>query len=590
VHCLTAPGRTVLASQKIEVATGVRQVRFQIKVPQPQLWWPRGYGEQPLYNCRVSFTPDCHRSGARDANACGEQTLNRRVGIRRVSLIRDNLSPPQPSEEHAGFGQRLPLESGTSYFFEVNGTPLFARGANVIPPANFHVAPSRLAEAADARPEEAEMVDWLILSALLGNMNMLRVWGGGMPFPTRFYERADETGLLLWQEAPFACALYPNSTDFLGLAALETTQMTRILGSHASVAIWGGNNENEAAIGWFIPPDASDSDSGVTAEKTGDAAGRRFLRRASSPAPRPRASFPGYRSGAVPTPSRAVTASTEAAEEADPVDPPLAPRSRYVSDYLQLYVDTMLPAVREVDPFRPFVDSSPSNGVLSEDPYVKVWGDAGDVTMGDIHFYDYNRDCADLSSLPLGRFVSEFGWQGMPSLAALARSASAADLAEGVDSELLAVRQRHEDGYSQMSAQIAKHFRMPAGVAAQGLAGLEAYIYLSQLQQALCYETSVAAWRRAKAQAPYYTMGTLVRESSRAHAWVSAYAPCHPPHPRLLLPNSLGVCRVYIFSCSTGSSTVFGPARSGPPWTAARATAPTAGSGITAAPGGRYTT
>jgi beta-mannosidase len=123
-----------------------------------------------------------------------------------------------------------------SFFFELNGVPLFAKGANYIPQDPFQ---PRVGE---------EAYRQLIDNVCKANMNMLRVWGGGIYEEDLFYELCDEKGILVWQDFMFACAMYPGDTAFLENVKVEAIQNLKRLRRHPSIALWCGNNENKE--GW----------------------------------------------------------------------------------------------------------------------------------------------------------------------------------------------------------------------------------------------------------------------------------------------------------------------------------------------------
>lgn len=157
------------------------------------------------------------------------------------------------------------------------------------------------------------------------------------------------------------------------------------------------------------------------------------------------------------------------------------------------------------------MDSSPANGLVSEDPYVKRWGYPGDLHYGDLHHYDFYSDCELPASFPNARFVSEFGFQSLPSFETYAKALAPADYNR--KSEMLLFRQRHEGGNDQIEYMIDLHFKLPPAEAAGGGAAAQAkvfddYLYLTQLQQSRCYETAITNWRRQKG-APARTMGAL---------------------------------------------------------------------------------
>jgi beta-mannosidase len=175
-------------------------------VENAELWWPNGSGSQPLH--AVTIEVDGHRE-------------TRRVGLRTVEL------------------QSLPDEAGRSFQFRVNGEPVFCRGANWIP-----------ADALSGRISR-EAVRGLLQSAVDANMNMIRVWGGGRYEPDWFYDLCDELGLLVWQDAMFACNLYPSDREFLAEVDAELREQAARLQHHACLALWCGDNELIGALNWF---------------------------------------------------------------------------------------------------------------------------------------------------------------------------------------------------------------------------------------------------------------------------------------------------------------------------------------------------
>ncbi len=93
----------------------------------------------------------------------------------------------------------------------------------------------------------------LLHSGREAHMNMVRVWGGGIYESDAFYDACDELGLLVWQDHMFACSMYQVNQENLETADRESKTQVRRLQHHASVALWAGNNENEAALvnNWF---------------------------------------------------------------------------------------------------------------------------------------------------------------------------------------------------------------------------------------------------------------------------------------------------------------------------------------------------
>ncbi|MBQ9727171.1 MAG: glycoside hydrolase family 2 protein, partial [Kiritimatiellae bacterium] len=198
-------GETRMLRGRVPAGRRAFELRTAFRVAKPRLWWPRGYGEQPLYDLSVSL---------------GSQRIARRIGLRRIEL------------------DTRPDRRGARFAIRVNGVPVFAKGADWIP--------------CDARPrhETPERVRDLLHSAAAAEMNLLRVWGGGHFESDFFYEECDRLGLLLWHDMMFACTRYPAHRAFLASVRAEILHQVRRLRDHPSIALWCGDNECVGAVGW----------------------------------------------------------------------------------------------------------------------------------------------------------------------------------------------------------------------------------------------------------------------------------------------------------------------------------------------------
>ncbi|MBV9945424.1 MAG: glycoside hydrolase family 2 protein [Myxococcales bacterium] len=179
----------------------------ELVIDRPERWWPNGLGPPTLYAIDAALSIEGAPKGTRRT----------RVGLRTLEVV------------HRRDAQ------GKGFSVSVNGAPVFMKGANYIPSDSF---PSRVTK---------ERYRWLLESAARANMNMLRVWGGGIYEDDRFYELCDELGLLVWQDFIFACSMYPGDVDFVENVREEAIQIVRRLRNHPCLALWAGNNEIEVA-------------------------------------------------------------------------------------------------------------------------------------------------------------------------------------------------------------------------------------------------------------------------------------------------------------------------------------------------------
>ncbi|WP_226000189.1 beta-mannosidase [Paenibacillus sp. BJ-4] len=196
-------------SKPVHLRKGKQTVELELAIGNPKLWWCRGLGEPHLYTFAVELVE--REQGA----VMAEKTV--KTGLRSIRLVRE------------------PDAEGESFYFELNGVPVFAKGANHIPNDSF------------ATEVTKERYRHEIASAAASHMNMLRVWGGGIYEEDVFYELCDEYGLLIWQDFMFACSMYPGDKAFLDNVVQEAEDNIKRLRNHPCIALWCGNNEIDSA-------------------------------------------------------------------------------------------------------------------------------------------------------------------------------------------------------------------------------------------------------------------------------------------------------------------------------------------------------
>ncbi len=200
---LLVEGEGTQIAKEVSVTGGA--ATFRLRVANPRLWWPNGYGDQPLYAAGLSL------HGARGRL----HSVRVPFGIRTVHLV-----------------QNADAE-GRSFVFLVNGKKIFCKGADWIPADCF------LPRVNDST------YGHLLRMARDASMNMIRVWGGGIYEQDVFYDLCDQLGLMVWQDFMYACGEYPDHRGFLQEAKNEAEQIVKRLRNHPSIALWCGNNECE---------------------------------------------------------------------------------------------------------------------------------------------------------------------------------------------------------------------------------------------------------------------------------------------------------------------------------------------------------
>jgi len=374
-------------SEEIQLQKGQNTLSFSYEIKNPKLWWPNGLGEAHLYPFDIRLL--------KDMQVIDSQKVT--LGLRTIELVQEKDA------------------IGKSFYFKVNGQPVFMKGANVIPPDSF------LPRVTDS------VYQSIVKNAVDANMNMLRVWGGGVYADDAFYEACDKNGILVWQDFMFACAMYPGDEAFLENVKQEVIDNVSRLQNHPSIALWCGNNENDEGWhnwGWQKQFNYSKADS-----------------------------------------------------------------TKIWNDYQKLFhnlipktLDSILP--KNENRYWP---SSPSIG----------WGRKESLLSGDAHYWGvwWGMEPFEMYEKKVGRFMSEYGFQGLPDIKTFQAFTKSNEL--NFDSDAIKTHQKHPTGYKTINEYMARDYYVPTN--------FEDYIYVSQLLQAEGMKTAIEAHRRAKPNC----MGTL---------------------------------------------------------------------------------
>ncbi len=374
-------------AETFHLKKGTNKVKMPYEISNPKLWWCNGLGDPNLY----PFSIELYQK---------EKTLDKKklnIGLRTIELIQEN-------DQH-----------GKSFYFKLNGKSVFMKGANYVPPDSF------LPRVPDATYFS------LVENARKANMNMLRVWGGGVYADDEFYDACDANGILVWQDFMFACAMYPGDEKFIENVKQEVIDNVNRLQNHPSIAIWCGNNENDEGWhnwGWQKQFNYSKAD------------------------------------------------STQIWNDYKKVFHEMIPKT----------LDSLLPKEKNV-----YWPSSPSIG----------WGRKESLTQGDSHYWGvwWGKEPFEMYKKKVGRFMSEYGFQGMPNLETLQKVIAKEDF--NFTSEAFKNHQKHPTGFETITEYMTRDFPVPTS--------MEKYNYVSQLLQAHGMKIAIEAHRLAKP----YCMGSL---------------------------------------------------------------------------------
>lgn len=197
----------LVARKSVAAEAGSNRTILPFSIKNPELWWSNGLGKPALSEFEIRLV--------RDGKSIAEQTVN--TGLRSLKLIRKKD------------------DAGSTFYFELNGVPVFAKGSNMIPNDIFLPRVT------------AQNYEKMVQDAVDANMNMIRVWGGGIYEDDHFYDLCDRNGIMVWQDFAFACAMYPGTPEFLENVRREAIDNVVRLRNHPSLALWCGNNEIDAA-------------------------------------------------------------------------------------------------------------------------------------------------------------------------------------------------------------------------------------------------------------------------------------------------------------------------------------------------------
>ena len=178
-------------------------------------WWPKGMGEQPLYDAKIEVIDS-------NGSVLAENAI--KFGFRTIRLERDDV-----------YGKDRPGQ----FLFRVNGEPCYIRGSNWVPLDSFH-----------CRDMEHMLPTLEMFNDL--NCNMVRVWGGGVYEPDEFFDYCDAHGIMVWQDFMTGCSVFPQNDEYAKATEEEVRSVVLRFRNRASLALWSGNNENDGAFHWKL--------------------------------------------------------------------------------------------------------------------------------------------------------------------------------------------------------------------------------------------------------------------------------------------------------------------------------------------------
>jgi len=398
---------TLIKSIPTTLVPGSNLIPVKFGIPQPRLWWPNGLGEHPLYKITALLK----------MNDLILDEISVYTGIRNARLVIE------------------PDKYGKSFYFEINGVPVFAKGANYVPADIF---PSRVT------PEHYRK---LIESAAAVNINMLRVWGGGIYESDLFYDLCDQYGIMVWQDFMFAIVFTPGHDDFLNNVKRELVDNISRLRNHPSIVLWCGNNETEVL--WDLIYKRFFGIKSTLAETAGG--------------------ISGWLNMIPQTPVKQET--TE----------------KVMKSYDDLFYKLIPEVLKEYDlNNRPYWPSSPIGGYKEPvNPF-----------SGDFHYY------IALSEAPFedyytsrSRFYSEHGIHSLPDFNTVKKFTESSDW--DYLSPVMQYHNRAMGGNQLLDRYIKRYYRYPKD--------FESYLYVAQVMQADAMKIALESHRRSRP----YTMGTL---------------------------------------------------------------------------------
>lgn len=382
---------SVLINNKInniQLKKGKNIIQLPFSIRNPKLWQPNGWGSPNLYDIQIILRKDLKK--------LSDKKL--KIGLKTVELVREKDA------------------KGKSFYFKVNGNPLYIKGTNWIPGDSFSPRVTK------------EKYQKLIKDCKEANMNMIRVWGGGIYEDEEFYKACDENGILVWQDFMFAGSFYPADEAFVDNVKKEVEYQVNRLQNHASIALWCGNNEiDEAIVNWGYQKQLNYSK---------------------------KDSLQVWR------------------------------------DYKKIFHEIIPNTINEtaVKDKITYWPSSPSIG----------WGHKESLTEGDSHYWGvwWGGQPFEVYKEKVGRFMSEYGFQGMPTLETT-KSMFSGKVDLNLQNGIIKAHEKHPRGWQIIDEYMKRDYTIPTDFVK--------YNYISQLLQARGMQIAIEAHRRAKP----YNMGTL---------------------------------------------------------------------------------